>query len=426
MGIFPSADGIIEFWLDNCYRDSISAGPVYFDYVRLHPTDDSEAASRLFEAARWKPATSTKGSIDERTVNVTVSGRRLYMAATGPFAAGYLFPQGELAAAEHVAVRSADGKPVASQSRVLARWPDGSVKWVFIDFFHDFASSGGASYTIAYGNRIQPIPGPAGVRITTTDAGLVVDTGAIGFTVPRQRFGIIEEVRLSSGPLLQRGPIAAEIVEQSGKVWRAIDMPVVNLKVEQAGPLHAVILAETKLAESGKPSSGFAHRARIHAYANSAFVEVDYFAANVDSREGAAVEGSMSSKVPIKSMALKIAPEQAVLTAIHTRGSIESPGAVVQSAADTFVVQMPLARARSKVAARLHLAATGRPPRSLVGWHSSLCRAIPQGTALEPQRSGDRSVGRRGRQVPIGLKASVRHTTLRCIMAEIIPLPQIC
>ena len=73
LGVFPDASGTIEFWLDNCYRDSVSVGPAYFDYVRLYPTEDPAAAERLFEAARWKAATLTKGSADERTVNVTVS-----------------------------------------------------------------------------------------------------------------------------------------------------------------------------------------------------------------------------------------------------------------------------------------------------------------------------------------------------------------
>ena len=73
LGVFPSADGTIEFWLDNCYRDAVSAGPVYFDYVRLYPTEDPAAANRLFEAARWKPANLTKGSVEERTVEVKLA-----------------------------------------------------------------------------------------------------------------------------------------------------------------------------------------------------------------------------------------------------------------------------------------------------------------------------------------------------------------
>ncbi len=341
LGIFPAADGTIEFWLDNCYRDPISAGPVYFDYVRLYPTEDPAAAKRLFQAAQWKPANLTQGSIDERAVSVTVSAPAFAQAANWPTRCGLPIPQGELADANRVAVRTASGKIIPSQSRALARWPDGSVKWLFLDFFHDLTSPGDATYTIAYGNRVEPVDPSAGVRITTSDAGLSVDTGAIRFTVPRQRFGMIEDVRLPSGEALQRGPIAAEIIEASGKVWSAIDLPVVNLKVEQAGPLHVVILAETKLAESGKPSAGFAHRARIHAYANSPLVEIDHFAANTDSRQAASVEGSMSSKVPVKSMTLKIIPAQNVAQAVHSLGAMAAPGAIVQSSPDTFTVHGP-------------------------------------------------------------------------------------
>jgi hypothetical protein len=341
LGDFPSTDGIIEFWLDNCYRDPVSAGPAYFDYVRLYPTEDPGAAKALFEAARWKAGPLKKGATDERTVNLTVRVPAFAQGNNWPVRCGLPIPQGELATADHVAVRSAEGKTIPSQCRAMARWPDGSVKWVFIDFFHDLAIADSATYTVAYGNRIQPAQPSAGMQIKATDAGLAVDTGAIRFTVPRKRFGMVEDVRLPSGQLLQRAPIAAEITEQNGKVHSALEQPVVHLKVEQAGPLHAVILAETKLAESGKPATGFAHRARIHAYANSPLVEIDYFVANTDSRLGQAVEGSMSSKVPVRSLALAIAPEQPIGRAIHSQSSIEVPGAIVQSSADKVVVHTP-------------------------------------------------------------------------------------
>src|SRR5947207_14038122 len=103
LGVFPSADGTIEFWLDNCYFDPISAGPVYFDYVRLYPTEDSAAASRLFEAARWKSANLSKGSVDERTINVTVRAPSCAHGANWPIRCGLPIPQGELTTATHVA-----------------------------------------------------------------------------------------------------------------------------------------------------------------------------------------------------------------------------------------------------------------------------------------------------------------------------------
>ena len=105
------------------------------------------------------------------------------------------------------------------------------------------------------------------MRIRPTDAGLEVDTGAIRFLVSKTHFGILEAVRRSSGEMLQSEPIAAEIVEAGGRTWQAAELPVEKLEVEQSGPLHAVIRAETKLAPSGKPAEGFYHCVRIHAYA---------------------------------------------------------------------------------------------------------------------------------------------------------------
>jgi hypothetical protein len=338
LGVFPEENGVIEFWLDACYRDPLSAGPAYFDYVRLHPVDDQAAAERLFQAARWKSTIPNRGSVDERVTNVAVSAPLFAHGHNWPVRCGLPIPQGELAAANHVKVRNSAGQTIPSQCRVTARWPDGSVKWLFLDFFHDLSSPGEANYTVVYGNRVLANEVPQVVHILPTEAGLAVDTGAIRFVVPKGRFGLIEDVQLSSGESLQREPIKIEITEQGGKVWSGLDLPVVKLQVEQAGPLHAVILAETRLAESGRPSSGFAHRARIHAYANSPLVEIDYFVANADSRAGAIVEGSMASKVPVKSVALKILPEQPIVAVLHSSGTLSVPGAVVQPSEDKVVI----------------------------------------------------------------------------------------
>lgn len=339
LGVFPGDDGVIEFWIDACYRDSISTGPAYFDYVRLHPIDDPAAIERLFEAARWKSTIPDRGSVDERAVNVTVSAPPFAHGSNWPVRCGLPIPQGELATASHVEVRNSAGKTIPSQCRVTARWPDGSAKWLFLDFFHDLSSQGDATYAVVYGNRVQASEGAQGVRTLPTEAGLTVDTGAIRFTVPKGRFGLIEDVQLSSGESLQREPINVEIAEQAGKVWSALDLPVVKLQVEQAGPLHTVILAETQFAESGRPASGFAHRARIHAYANSPLVEIDYFVANTDSRAGAIVEGSMSSKVLVKSVALKITPQQLITESLHSYGAMSVPGAVIQASADKAIIE---------------------------------------------------------------------------------------
>ena len=285
LGNVDMQNGSFEMWVDACHRDAVSVGPVYFDYVRLMPVDKAPSATRLFEAAAKRPAQLSRGTVEEKKLRVSLSAPRFSHGANWPVRASVPIPQGELCAAAQATILDSGGTPIPTQNRALATWPDGSVKWLYCDFQHDFTKGGSADYSVAYGNRVQSRVSAKGVRFAQVDGGLEVDTGVIRFLVPQARFGLVENVRSASGVPFQRGPIAVEITEDKGKIWRALEVPVEKLEIEEAGPLHAVILVSTKLAPSGKAAAGFYHRARIHAYAGSPLVQIDYFVANTDSRD---------------------------------------------------------------------------------------------------------------------------------------------
>jgi hypothetical protein len=267
LGVLPAKAGVVELWVDACYRDPVSVGPVYFDYLRLFAKDDAASDERLFKAAWHQPPVLMRGSVEEKKVPVKVAGG----SPGWPVRCSLPVPRGELKSADNVTVLNDAGAQIATQNRALAVWPDGSVKWLYLDFF----KSADNGYTVAYGNAVHALEPAAKVRIQKTAAGIEVDTGAVQFLVPKSHFGMIED---------KNGPVRVEVTEASGRVWKALDLPVENLAVEQTG-MHAVIVAETRLPPSGKPSSGFMHRAAIHAYAGSPLVEIDYFIANTDDRE---------------------------------------------------------------------------------------------------------------------------------------------
>jgi hypothetical protein len=284
LGVLPVRDGVLELWVDACYRDPVSVGPVYFDYVRLLPEDDPASDERLFRSAYRKPE-PPKTKVELVRVPVKVEAPMFAGGANWPVRCAIPIPRGELGSADDVVVRGVTGRVGSYQSRAMARWPDGSVKWLFVDFAHDFSKSGSGQYEVAYGTAARPtafVP----VQVTQLGDGIFVDTGAIHFTIPKKRFAINGEVEI-------------EVTEASGKVWRASELPVEMLWIEQAGPRHAVIVAETKRPESGKASAGFFHRAAIHVYADSPLIDVDYFIANVDSREQVKVR-SIAMKIPRK------------------------------------------------------------------------------------------------------------------------------
>ncbi len=314
LGTIQARDSMIELWMDACYCDPVSVGPVYFDYVRLLPRDDVPSAERLFEAASRRPPRLAHGTVDQKRVAVTVSSPRFAHGTNWPVRCGLPIPLGQLAQPEQATVLNGQEVALPSQNRAMATWPDGSVKWLQLDFASDLSKGGEGRYTVAYGNRVRSVPSSLSVQTRSGAEGVEVDTGALHFRVPKTHFGIIEDVRLVSGRVVQRAPIDFEVTETNGKTWRVLDLPVETIEVEQFGPLHAVIRAATKRAKSGEPSSGFYHCVRVHAYAGSPLIDVEYFVANTDERK----------KVETRSISLKIRPS----------GRASTGGSVIQATAE--------------------------------------------------------------------------------------------
>ena len=331
-------DGIVELWVDACYADTVSTGPAYFDYVRLTPVVYQPDIDRIFAIARDRPKRQFGlGLADETEVSITVNEPAFSGVLSWPVRCGLPVPEGELASAENVAVHSFAGKTIPSQTRVAATWPDGSAKWLFLDFMHDPSKGGRAEYWVAYGKHVKPATVTAPVRLHHLADGLDVDTGAVRFFISSEHFGLMQNVRLRDGRVIQPGPINCDIVEADGRKWSSLELPVTNIEVEQAGPIHAVVRVETKLAEPGKPASGFYHRARIHAYAGSPLVHVDYFIANTDSRPATDVKSSMASKVVIKSVTLNVRPSQTINGALNETGIAPLTGARIQKTENVVV-----------------------------------------------------------------------------------------
>lgn len=332
LGELDLADGKLELWVDACYRDPVTEGPAYFDYVRLIPSMGAESYQQLLAAAK-QPSEHDPGSeVTQRDVAVSVQAPLFEAANKWPGRCGMPIPRGELSDGSFVQLLNCSGKEIPIQSRTMATWPDGTVRWLYLDFMHDLSPTASGDYTVRYGSNVRHADPADKVRITRSNEGLVVDTGVLQFLVPSSYFGIISDTKFLGQPV-QVGDLSSTIEESNGTVWHAADLPVENIDIKQAGPLHAVIRVETHLPDSGSPARGFYHRAMIHAYAGSPLVQVDYFVANTDSRPAGEVQGSMSSKIDVESFELAFQTATDVQQVLHAAGTDTQPGAVVQALA---------------------------------------------------------------------------------------------
>lgn len=98
-----------------------------------------------------------------------------------PFAKGSVFQKEDIGIAEK-----------ASQSRVLSRWGDGSIKWLLLDYQTDIEPKNKSSQTMI----MSGTPSSEGNQLIESDDDIFVDTGVLKFSVSKNKFGFINQMWL--------------------------------------------------------------------------------------------------------------------------------------------------------------------------------------------------------------------------------------
>lgn len=92
-----------------------------------------------------------------------------------PMRVGVPFAKGRLPKHATIQLTAPNGKPVPTQTKAMGTWPDGSAKWLLVDFAVDVPANGHVFYTLSTNgkntNKIAPIIRQDGKQIT-------IDTGA--------------------------------------------------------------------------------------------------------------------------------------------------------------------------------------------------------------------------------------------------------
>ena len=163
-----------------------------------------------------------------------------------PFQRGLVFDAGELVALDE------NSRMIPHQCRVLALWPDGSVKWVLVDMLISAKANEQVVITlqrqtlVANAARVHNTPALA---ISEEGGRIVVDTGAGQFSVARDASGPLQSVRLKSRDLLATTGSDTRLRTADGVEYS----PVVDcMRLEDRGPVRASILVEGAFARDGR------------------------------------------------------------------------------------------------------------------------------------------------------------------------------
>jgi hypothetical protein len=201
-------------------------------------------------------------------LHVTVPGDASARRSGEPVTAGLPLPRGLWRMGQAVRLQGPDGQ-VPVQTTVLNQWPDGSARWVLLDF----AADAPAEYDVTFDAGTLAFPGQVtGIRLRQESAELSIDTGSTAFRIPRTG-----SLRIETTP---GAHVAASslVLEATGANGQALPTAVQESRFELAGPIRTVAVVKGTIGAGTYAALRFV--ARFHFFSGSAVVRCEVTLAN--------------------------------------------------------------------------------------------------------------------------------------------------
>ncbi|MHB0936249.1 MAG: RIFT barrel domain-containing protein [Armatimonadota bacterium] len=174
---------------------------------------------------------------------IALSNRMHLPLAAQPIRQGVPWPQGAVPAEAKLSALDEDGRTLPCASRVLNRWPDGSVQWSLVDLAVDLPPTGKRTITIdseaaATADVINP------VIAREADGRITLENGLASLTFGPE--ALIEEWTCGGRRVIEDGGFDVLLTGEDGAVYSAGADRERRVFIEEAGPLCAVVRVEGK------------------------------------------------------------------------------------------------------------------------------------------------------------------------------------
>lgn len=223
------------------------------------------------------------GTVSSEVIPLAVEEPTGNPRGSWPIASGVPFPQGALASRDHVRLLDGEGREIPAQFTVLSRWPDGSIKWLLVEFL---ASTSGAvtNYSLEYGNAVSPSPVEDPFVVRDAGSELIVSNGKLQLAISTRQFALFNRLwldtdgdgRFGSEEQVISSSEGVQLVDERGEIYTCSAESVI---IEERGAARLTIRVE------GHHTSWWFEKLfhcifRIHIYANQPYVKVTYTLGN--------------------------------------------------------------------------------------------------------------------------------------------------
>ncbi|MBI5693890.1 MAG: glycoside hydrolase family 127 protein [Verrucomicrobia bacterium] len=198
-----------------------------------------------------------------------------------PVTSGVPLAPGALRDPAAVALKDDVGQHRPVQAEALVRWPDGSVRWLLVDFQADLAAGSRGRYRLVSAPPLAvPATGPV-LRVISTSTGATLETGPLKVELTRDGFDPFGAVwldrdgdgRFAANERVTRPGGGIFVRDTKGGRYEAARAPA-EIVVEEAGPLRAVVRVSGS--HGGAEGSFFRYVLRLHAFRGQPYLKCSY------------------------------------------------------------------------------------------------------------------------------------------------------
>jgi hypothetical protein len=140
---------------------------------------------------------------------------------------------------------------VPAQFRVLARWwnkgpvpgsGDNSIRWVLVDFQTNLKANETRRFALTNQKTDTPTA-KSPLKVSQTDGGITVDTGAATFVIDRKKFNLLKSVVIDGRELLASTPECGTVIEDTFGDKYYSSESVRSVEVIEQGPMRVRVRA---------------------------------------------------------------------------------------------------------------------------------------------------------------------------------------
>ena len=182
-----------------------------------------------------------------------------------PITVSVPFAEGLVKQPRQIVVRDPRSGQIPAQRRTLATWPDGSIKWLLLDFPLDLAPLEHVDIVLEMEQETVGVDAWDAVRIEWAGESLRVDTGPMQFELSAEGGGLINNLRAHGIDYTSReGTVQVRLPD-----GRKLDMAEgpATVEIEEQGAQRSVIRVKGKHGiRGGEPALDYTLRVTIYAH----------------------------------------------------------------------------------------------------------------------------------------------------------------